>query len=85
MTQSTVTDKFQTTIPSEVRRALKISPRQKISYELRKDGSALIRPVPELDTFFGIFKGRRPVGTPREEKMAAQLGWAQDAAREGLR
>ncbi|MDB6040462.1 MAG: hypothetical protein JWM99_4303, partial [Verrucomicrobiales bacterium] len=44
MAQSTITDKFQTTIPLEVREALKLSPRQRVSYEVRSDGSAVMRP-----------------------------------------
>ena len=41
MTQSTITDRFQTTIPVEVRQALNLSPRQRVSYEVRPDGSAV--------------------------------------------
>jgi len=78
MTQSTVTDKFQTTIPLAVRRALKLAPRQKVSYEIRTDGSAVIRPIPTLDEIFGSIKIRRPAGTVREEKQAAREAWARD-------
>ncbi len=69
MTQSTVTDKFQTTIPLQVRRALKLSPRQKVTYELRPDGSAIIRPVPRLDDLFGSLPLRKPVASTRLEKQ----------------
>jgi bifunctional DNA-binding transcriptional regulator/antitoxin component of YhaV-PrlF toxin-antitoxin module len=78
MPQSTVTEKFQTTIPLAVRRALKLSPRQKVTYEIRSDGSAVIRPLPTLDDLFGSVKLRRPVGTIREEKQAAQAAWARE-------
>jgi len=84
MTQSTITDKFQTTIPLEVRRALKLSARQKVTYEIRQDGSAILRPVPQLDDLFGSLKVKR-VGTPKEEKRAARLGLARDAVNEGLK
>ncbi len=84
MPQSTITDKFQTTIPLAVRRALKLSARQKITYEVRKDGSAILRPVPQLDELFGSLKVKR-VGTPKEEQMAARLGMARDAVNEGLK
>jgi bifunctional DNA-binding transcriptional regulator/antitoxin component of YhaV-PrlF toxin-antitoxin module len=84
MEQSTITDKFQTTIPLSVRRALKLSARQKITYEIRKDGTALIRPVPGLDELFGSLKIKRRAGTPREEKRAARLAMARDAVSEGL-
>ncbi len=84
MAQFTVTEKFKTTIPLEVRKALKLSAHQKISYEVRKDGTAIIRPLPGLDELFGSLKSRRRPGTPREEKQAARLAMARDAAFEGL-
>jgi bifunctional DNA-binding transcriptional regulator/antitoxin component of YhaV-PrlF toxin-antitoxin module len=85
MTQSTITDKFQTTIPLEVRRALKLVPRQKVSYELRPDGSAVIRPVPGLDELFGSVALKRPAGSPQEEKKAAHEAIARQAGSEGAR
>jgi bifunctional DNA-binding transcriptional regulator/antitoxin component of YhaV-PrlF toxin-antitoxin module len=85
MAQSTITDKFQTTIPLEVREALKLSPRQRVSYELRPDGSAVLRPVPGLDALFGSIKLTKKVGSNREEKEAARDGFARDASKEGLK
>ncbi|HEX4140723.1 MAG TPA: type II toxin-antitoxin system PrlF family antitoxin, partial [Candidatus Methylacidiphilales bacterium] len=71
MVLSTVTDKFQTTIPLKVRRALRLSPRQKLVYELRGDGSAVVRPLPSLDDLFGSLKPSRPIASIRDEKRAA--------------
>jgi bifunctional DNA-binding transcriptional regulator/antitoxin component of YhaV-PrlF toxin-antitoxin module len=85
MTQSTITDKFQTTIPLEVRRALKLSPRQKVSYQVQTDGSVIVRPVPGLDDLFGSVKLNRPIGSIREEKQAAREAMAKGAAYEGLK
>jgi bifunctional DNA-binding transcriptional regulator/antitoxin component of YhaV-PrlF toxin-antitoxin module len=85
MTQSTITDKFQTTIPLEVRQALRLSPRQRVSYEVRADGSAVIRPVPQLDELFGSVKLGKPVASARDEKRAARLAIAREASAEGLR
>jgi bifunctional DNA-binding transcriptional regulator/antitoxin component of YhaV-PrlF toxin-antitoxin module len=85
MTQSTITDKFQTTIPLEVREALKLAPRQRVSYELRPDGSAVIRPVPRLDELFGSLTLRRSAASTREEKVAARKAIAREAGREGLK
>jgi bifunctional DNA-binding transcriptional regulator/antitoxin component of YhaV-PrlF toxin-antitoxin module len=81
MTQSTITDKFQTTIPLDVREALKLKPRQKVSYEVRPDGSAVLRPVPRLDELFGSVKLDRPAATTREEKQAARTALAHEASR----
>lgn len=83
MAQSTITDKFQTTIPREVRVALKLKPRQRVSYELRPDGSAILRPEPELDELFGSLKLKKPVASSREEKQAAREAIAREAGNEG--
>jgi bifunctional DNA-binding transcriptional regulator/antitoxin component of YhaV-PrlF toxin-antitoxin module len=83
MTQSTITDRFQTTIPLDVREALKLKPRQRVSYEVRPDGSAVIRPVPRLDDLFGSVTLAKPVATTREEKEAARAAIADEASREG--
>lgn len=83
MTQSTITDKFQTTIPREVREALQLKPRQRLSYEVRPDGSVVVRPEPALDELFGSLKLHRPVAAIRQEKWAAREAMARDAAAEG--
>lgn len=83
MTQSTITDKFQTTIPREVREALHLKPRQRLSYEVRADGSVVVRPEPALDHLFGSLKLSRPVATTREEKDAARAAMAREAAGDG--
>jgi bifunctional DNA-binding transcriptional regulator/antitoxin component of YhaV-PrlF toxin-antitoxin module len=85
MMQSTITDKFQTTIPLQVRRALKLAPRQRVSYQVRPDGSAVMRPVPQLDALFGSVKLGRPAACPRDEKRAARDAIAREASTEGLR
>ena len=84
MTHSTITDKFQTTIPLEVRQALKLAPRQRVSYEVRPDGSAVIRPVASLDELFGSLTLNRPAALPSEEKQAAREAIAHEAAGEGI-
>ena len=85
MTQSTITDRFQTTIPAVVRTALKLRPRQRVSYEVRADGTVVLRPVPELDGLFGSVKLGRSVATAREEKTVARAAIAADASREGFK
>ena len=85
MTQSTITDKFQTTIPLDVRRALKLKPRQRVSYEVKPDGSAVMRPIPRLDEVFASIKFNRPVAGFRKEKEAARRAMSEGASREGLK
>jgi len=84
MPQSTITDKFQTTIPLEVRQALKLAPRQRVSYELRPDGSAVIRPIPGLNELFGSLTLNRAAAPSSEEKQAAREAIAREAAGEGI-
>jgi len=81
VTQSTITDRFQTTIPLDVREALRLKPRQKVSYEVRPDGSAVMRPVPGLDELFGSIRLGRPAASTQEEKQAARNAMARDSAR----
>lgn len=85
MGQSTITDRFRTTIPLDVREALKLKPRQRVSYEVRTDGSAIIRPIPALDELFGSLTLGRRVASIREEKEAARAAIAQHAARKGTK
>jgi bifunctional DNA-binding transcriptional regulator/antitoxin component of YhaV-PrlF toxin-antitoxin module len=85
MSQSTITDKFQTTIPVDVREALKLAPRQRISYELRPDGSAVLRPVPNLDQLFASIKLGRRAAPARQEKEGARSAMARAASKRGLR
>lgn len=40
--ESTLTDRYQTTVPETVRRALKLGKRDKLHYSIRPDGSVLI-------------------------------------------
>lgn len=83
MAQSTITDRFQTTIPLEVRQALNLLPRQRVSYEVRADGSAILRPVPRLDELFGSLKLNQPVTDTRTEKQAARDAIARAASTRG--
>lgn len=63
---------------------MKLAPRQRVSYELRADGSAVIRPVPGLDELFGSLKLNRPVASTQEEKQAAREAIGLEAGREGI-
>ena len=41
-TESTLTDRYQTTVPVTVRRALRLGKRDKIHYKIRPDGEVLL-------------------------------------------
>lgn len=49
--ESTLTDRYQTTVPETVRRALKLGKRDKIHYTIRPTGEVLLTrvPTPEAD------------------------------------
>ncbi len=85
MTQSTITDRYQTTIPLAVRKALKLMPGQRVSYELRPDGSAVIRPVPRLDDLLGSVKLSPPVASVAVEKEATRTAIAHEASLAGAK
>ncbi|MFN3167698.1 MAG: AbrB/MazE/SpoVT family DNA-binding domain-containing protein [Phycisphaeraceae bacterium] len=72
MIRSTLTDRWQTTIPAEVRAALGLKPRQGLVYELRGE-SVVIRPEGQsLMDLAGCLKTDQAAGTKREERQAAQ-------------
>jgi antitoxin PrlF len=58
---STLTDRYQTTVPEPVRRALKLGKRDKIHYAIRPDGAVLLTRAapgegedPVLEQFLGF-------------------------------
>ncbi len=72
MIRSTLTERWQTTIPSEVRKALHLKPRQRLIYEL-VDGAVLIRPQPEtLRDLYGCLADDEQAATKSEEREAAR-------------
>jgi antitoxin PrlF len=55
---STLTDRYQTTVPETVRRALKLSKRDKIHYSILPDGVVLLTRAAEIeDPILGQFLG----------------------------
>lgn len=59
--ESTLTDRYQTTVPDAVRRALKLGKRDKIRYLLMPDGAVVMQRAieadaddPTLDAFLGF-------------------------------
>jgi antitoxin PrlF len=56
--ESTLTDRYQTTVPDAVRRTLKLSKRDKIRYVVRPDGAVLLtraEAIEESDPVVGRF------------------------------
>ena len=57
VSESTLTDRYQTTVPDTVRKALQLNKREKIRYTIQSDGNVLLsradqdEPDPALDSF----------------------------------
>ena len=47
--ESTLTDRYQTTVPEPVRRALKLGKRDKIQYEIRASGEVVLTRVTQAE------------------------------------
>ncbi|MFZ6047915.1 type II toxin-antitoxin system PrlF family antitoxin [Pseudomonas sp. CR3202] len=57
--ESTLTDRYQTTVPETVRRALRLSKRDKLHYTIRPSGEVVLTraEAPEDDPVLGQFLG----------------------------
>lgn len=73
MIHSTLTDQGQTTIPAQVRKALDLKPRQRLSYEF-VDGGVLIRPETEtlMDLAGSLQSNRGPFTKQQIEEGLAE-------------
>jgi len=72
MAISTLTDKGQTTVPQEIREALKVKPRQQLTWSLGEDGTVIVRPQPSALDLFGSLKSSKKFpgrAAEREEAM----------------
>ena len=47
--ESTVTDRYQTTVPDAIRRVLKLGKRDKLRYSVQPDGAVILERVPSED------------------------------------
>ena len=77
--ESTLTDRYQTTVPETVRRALRLGKRDKIHYTIQPDGAVLITrasPKDEDDPVLGHFLGflAQDITTHPEHVQAMDAG-----------
>ena len=86
MPQSTVTEKGQTTVPAQVRKAMNLTPHQKIQWDIQPEwfGSGTLSQSSALD-LFGSLKPNKAFPGLREEKDAVRGEIARNAAKKGDR
>jgi antitoxin PrlF len=80
--ESTLTDRYQTTVPETVRRALRLGKRDKIHYTIRPDGEVVLTRAavaepddPALAPFLGFLA--RDLATHPEQLQAVDASLAQ--------
>lgn len=80
--ESTLTDRYQTTIPETVRRALRLDKRDKIHYKIRPDGEVVLTRAassesddPVLGQFLGFLA--RDIANHPERLQAVDLVFVQ--------
>jgi antitoxin PrlF len=80
--ESTLTDRYQTTVPETVRRALRLGKRDKIRYTIRPDGEVVLTRAaagenndPALAPFLGLLA--RDLAEHPERLQAVDAGLAQ--------
>jgi antitoxin PrlF len=80
--ESTLTDRYQTTVPETVRRALRLGKRDKIHYTIRPDGEVVLSRAaasetddPALAPFLGFLA--RDMAEHPERLKAVDTGFAQ--------
>jgi bifunctional DNA-binding transcriptional regulator/antitoxin component of YhaV-PrlF toxin-antitoxin module len=84
MSSSIVTEKGQTTVPLEVRRALKVQARQTLEWVLQDDGTALVRPHRSAVSLYATLKSPKRYTGRKAERDAMLRSQGAHAAREGL-
>ena len=86
MATSTLTEKGQTTVPQEIRDALKVKARQQLTWSLSEDGTAVVRPQPSaLDLFASLRSPKKKFQGRDKEREAVARAIGRRAARKSGR
>ena len=84
-TESTLTDRFQTTVPGPVRQALQLGKKDKIKYAIQSDGSVVISRAekqesdPVLGEFLSFIARDMQAHPERLEPLSASMRESVDA------
>ena len=90
VTESTLTDRFQTTVPSSVRQALHLGKKDKIKYVIQTDGSVVISRVevqetdPVLDEFLSFIARDMKANPEKLEPFSASVRESVNTLIEGV-
>ncbi len=83
MAISTLTDKGQTTVPQEIRNALKVKPRQRLTWSLTAEGTVIVSPQRSALGLFGSLKSPKKFSSRAAERQAVANAIGKHAAKEG--
>jgi antitoxin PrlF len=83
MAISTLTDKGQTTVPQEIREALKVKPRQRLTWSLTSEGTVIVSPQRSAVDLFGSLKSAKKFSSRAAECEAVAKAVGKHAAKEG--
>jgi bifunctional DNA-binding transcriptional regulator/antitoxin component of YhaV-PrlF toxin-antitoxin module len=72
MIRSTLTNRWQTTIPAEVRRALGLKPRQKLQYEIQGETVVIRSEKSSIMDLAGCLRNEAASGSKEQEREAAR-------------
>ena len=71
-------------MPQEIREALKVKARQRLSWSLRNDGTVVVRPQPSALGLFGSLKSPKKFPGRAAEREAVARAAGRHAAKEGV-
>jgi antitoxin PrlF len=83
MAISTLTDKGQTTVPQEIRNALGVKPRQRLTWSLTAGGTVIVSPQRSALGLFGSLKSPKKFSSRAAERRAVGNAVGRHAVREG--
>lgn len=81
MASSTLTDKGQTTVPQEIRKALNVKPRQRLEWTVCPDGTAIVQPQPSALKLFGTLRSAKKFPGRTVEREAVARAVARHATK----
>lgn len=84
MSESTLTEKGQTTVPKKIRQILGIKAHDRLIWDLGSDGNITVKKELSALELFGSLRPTTEFPGRDEERMAVQRITAELAAKEGL-